>query len=42
VVIMTSGAENGSTPSITYGENTGWVENFSMWKIAYKHVEEST
>ena len=24
-------------PSITAGENTGWAENFSMWKIAYKH-----
>ena len=35
-------AENGSSPSITSGEYTGWAENFSMWKIAYKHVEEST
>jgi len=35
-------AENGSPPSTTSGENTGWAENFSMWKIAYKHVEEST
>jgi len=35
-------AENGSPPSITAGENTGWAKNFSMWKIAYKHFEEST
>jgi len=35
-------AENRSPPSITSGENTGWAENFSMWKIAYKNFEEST